>query len=134
MRRRCTFLGDPGATGLAAQLEWAHLFVFTGLRNTPVAPMLEALAHGIPVMCLDHHGAHDIVTPSCGIRIAVTHPGQAVANMAIAVRSLAQDRTPLLQLSAGACDRAQKYLWRENTARLMEIYRGLTRVAHRNAS
>jgi glycosyltransferase involved in cell wall biosynthesis len=134
VRRRCTFLGDVGAAGLTAQLEWGHLFVFTGLHNTPVAPMLEALAHGVPVMCLDHHGAHDIVTPACGIRIAVTHPGQAVANMASSIRSLAQDRTPLLQLSAGACDRAQNYLWRENTARLMGIYRGLARIAHRNAS
>ena len=134
VRRRCTFLGDLGDEALAAQLEWAHMFVHTGLRNTPVAPMLEALAHGVPVMCLDHHGAHDIVTSACGVRIAVTHPGQAVANMASTVRSLAQDRTRLLQLSAGACDRAQNYLWRENTARLMGIYRGLARVAHRNAS
>ena len=134
VRRRCTFLGDLDNTGLTAQLEWAHLFVSTGLRNAPVTPMLEALAHGVPVMSLDHHGAHDIVTPSCGIRIPVTHPGQAVASMASKIRALAQDRTPLLHLSAGACDRAQNYLWRENTARLMEIYRGLATVAHRTAS
>jgi glycosyltransferase involved in cell wall biosynthesis len=134
VRRRCTFLGELDAAALSAQLEWAHLFVFTSLRNAPVAPVLESLAHGVPVMCFDHHSAGDIVTPQCGVKIPVTHPGHAVAAMASTIRSLAQDRTPMLQLSAGACDRAQSYLWRENNARLMNLYRGIVRVAHRTAS
>lgn len=134
VRRRCIFLGDLDSAGLVAQLEWAHLFVHTSLRNAPVTPVLESLAHGVPVMCLDHHSVGDIVTPQCGIKVPVTHPGHAVAAMASTIRSLAQDRTPMLQLSAGACDRAQGYLWRENTARLMNLYRGTARIAHRTAS
>lgn len=134
VRRRCSFLGELTPTALASQLAWAHLFVHTGFHNAPIAALLEALANGVPTMCFDHHSAADIVTPACGIKIAVTHPGQAIASMASAIRSLAQDRTPLLQLSAGACDRAQSFLWRENSARLMSIYRSIVRVAHRTAS
>ncbi|GAC1429765.1 MAG: hypothetical protein NVSMB62_27370 [Acidobacteriaceae bacterium] len=125
VRRRCTFLGHPGASGLAEQLEWAHLLVSTTLRESSCATLIESLGRGVPVMCFDQHSAGDIVTATSGIRIPVTHPGHAVAAMASSLRSMAQDRTPLLQLSAGACDRARNYLWRENSARMLAIYRGL---------
>ncbi|GAC1429223.1 MAG: hypothetical protein NVSMB62_26970 [Acidobacteriaceae bacterium] len=125
VRRRCTFLGAPGASGLAEQLEWAHLLVSTTLRESSCATILESLGRGVPVMCFDQHSAGDIVTANCGVKIPVTHPGHAVAAMASSLRSMAQDRTPLLQLSAGACDRARNYLWRENSARMLAIYRGL---------
>ncbi|MDP9039230.1 MAG: glycosyltransferase [Acidobacteriota bacterium] len=125
VRGRCTFLGDPGALGLAAQLGDAHLLVSTRLRGGPCGPILEALGRGVPVMCFDQHAAGDIVTSACGLKIALTHPGQAVAGMASALRALAQDRTPLLRLSAGACDRARNFLWRENSARMLAIYNGL---------
>ena len=125
VRRRCTFLGHPGALGLAEQLEWAHLMVSTTLRESSCATIIESLGRGVPVMCFDQHSAGDIVTATSGIKIPVTHPGHAVAAMASSLRSMAQDRTPLLQLSAGACDRARNYLWRENSARMLSIYRGL---------
>ncbi len=125
VRRRCTFLGDLGAAGLAEQLEWAHLLVSTNLRESSCRSIVEALGHGVPVMCFDQHSAGDIVTPACGIKIPLSRPGHVVAAMANALRSLAADRTPLLHLSAGACDRAHNYLWSENSARMLAIYRGL---------
>jgi len=122
--RRCTFLGDSRMSDLVEQLDWAHLFVFTSLRDTSDTAVLEALGHGVPVMCFDHQGAGDIVTASCGVKIPVTHPGHAIAAMASSIRSLAQDRSRLIQLSAGACDRARNFLWSENAARMASIYRG----------
>jgi glycosyltransferase involved in cell wall biosynthesis len=123
--RRCTFLGNSRRIDLTEQLDWAHLFVFTSLRDTSDNAVLEALGHGVPVMCFDHQGAGDIVTASCGIKIPVTHPGHAISAMASSIRSLAQDRSRLIQLSAGACDRARNFLWSENAARMAFIYRSL---------
>jgi glycosyltransferase involved in cell wall biosynthesis len=131
VRRRVSFLGEMGAPGLAAQLEWAHLLVSTSLRGTSCVPILEALSRGVPVMCFDLHAAGDVVTEACGIRIPVTHPGHAIAAMASTVRALAEDKTPLLRLSAGACDRARSYLWRTNSARVLAIYRGLVLASPR---
>ena len=123
--RRCTFFGDRRTEQVLDQLEWAHLFVCTSLRDGSDKMILEALGHGVPVMCFGHQSVDDIVTPSCGIKIPVTHPGHAVAAMASSIRALAQDRNRLLQLSAGACDRARNYLWSENAARITSIYRSL---------
>jgi len=127
--KRCTFLGDRRMADTVEQLDWAHLFVFTSLRDSADDMVLEALGHGVPVMCFDHQGPGDIVTPSCGIKIPITHPGHAIAAMASSIRSLAQDRSRLLQLSAGACDRAHNYLWSENAARVTSIYRSLVLAA-----
>ena len=128
VRRRCIFHGEVTGEELIARLDWAHLFISTSLRDTSAATVLKALGRGVPVMSFDHHAAGDMVTPACGIKIPVTHPGHAIAAMANAIRQLAQDRTPLLRLSAGASDRAQNYLWQEETARLLEIYRVLAMV------
>jgi len=112
-----------------AQCEWAHLFVSTSLRDASAPAVLEALGCGVPVMCFDHHAAGDIVTPACGIKIPVTHPGHAIAAMASNIRTLAHERSRLLQLSAGACDRARQYLWSGNATRMASLYRSLALAA-----
>ena len=122
---RCSFLGAGRPGEDVEELDWAHLFVSTSLREGSDIGVLQALGHGVPVMCFAHQGSGDIVTSSCGIKVPVTHPGHAIAAMASSIRTLAQDRTRLLQLSAGAYDRARHYLWSENGARVSSIYRSL---------
>ncbi|MHB1023038.1 MAG: glycosyltransferase family 4 protein [Acidobacteriaceae bacterium] len=122
---RCHFLGHLPLPEAVAQLQWAHLFVFTSLRDTSGNVVLEALGHGIPVICFDHQGVGDIVTPQCGIKLAVTTPRRATAELADAIRLLAGDRKRLAELSMGASDRARKYLWSENGDAINAIYRRL---------
>ena len=45
-----------------AQYAWADAFVFSSLRDTTGTVVVEALAAGLPVICLDHQGVHDVVT------------------------------------------------------------------------
>src|SRR5262249_24396861 len=63
------------------QYAWADLFLFTSLRDTSGNVLLEALGAGLPVICLDHQGAHDIVTEECGIKVPVTHPTEVIAGL-----------------------------------------------------
>lgn len=128
VRRRCTFHGAYRHDDLLEHLDQAHMYVFTSLRNTSAANIAEALGCGVPVMCFDQHAAADMVTPSCGVKVPVLHPGQTIAAMATSIRELAQDRTRLLRLSSGACERAQNYLWREDTQRMLSIYRMVAEV------
>jgi glycosyltransferase involved in cell wall biosynthesis len=122
---RCSFLGHLPLAEAVAQLDWAHLFVFTSLRDTSGNVVLEALGAGVPVLCFDHQGVADIVTPACGIKVPVVHPGHAIAAIASSIRSLALDRGQLVQLSSGAHARAQRYLWTGNGDRVNSIYRSL---------
>jgi glycosyltransferase involved in cell wall biosynthesis len=113
------------------QYRWADVFVFTSLRDTTGTVVLEALAAGLPVICLDHQGARDFVTDQCGIKIPVTTPGQVVDGVRDAIVTLAQDPDRRRQLSAGAVARAQEYLWSRNGERLAAIYRQVLAAAER---
>ncbi len=63
------------------QYSWADVFAFTSLRDAMGNVVLEALASGLPVVCLDHHGVHDTVTDRCGIKVPVVNPTQVVADL-----------------------------------------------------
>jgi glycosyltransferase involved in cell wall biosynthesis len=126
---RCTFLGQLPLADAMAEFEWAHLLVFTSLRDTSGNVVLEALGHGVPVLCFDHQGVADIVNPNCGIKLPVTHPAHAIELMSNCVRALAHDRPRLVRLSSGASARARNFLWAENGARVNSIYRRLALAA-----
>ncbi len=104
------------------QYDWADLFVFTSLRDTSGTVIVEALAAGVPVVCLDHQGAHDIVNKQCGVTVPVTTPRQIVRQLSQVIASLAHDRDRLSQLSQGALDRVQRYLWSRQGAAMAAIY------------
>ncbi len=112
------------------QYAWADVLAFTSLRDTSGNVVLEALAAGVPVVCLDHQGVGDIVTPACGIKIPVTRPRDAIAGLAAAIARLARDPDLRAALSAGALTRAREYLWSRHSERMAEVYRdvlGLSR-------
>lgn len=104
------------------QYEQADLFAFTSLRDTSGNVMLEALACGVPVLCLDHQGAHDIVTPECGIKIPVTTRRQVVADLSASIRELANDPHRCRAMAAAAVARARFYHWEAQGERMEAIY------------
>jgi glycosyltransferase involved in cell wall biosynthesis len=122
---RCTFAGHVTLAASIEQQQWAHVFVFTSLRDTSGNVMLEALSAGVPVVCFDLQGAHDIITPDCGIRLPVVDPDTGAADLARTLIDLAQHRDQLRRLSAGACLRARDFLWTANGDRMNALYHRL---------
>ncbi len=59
--------------------------LFTSVRETSGVQLLEAMASGLPIICLDLHGAHDFVPDSAGFKIAVTTPESVIKNLAEAI-------------------------------------------------
>ena len=88
-------------------MRWADVFAFTSLRDTSGNVVLEALAAGVPVICLDHQGVHDIVTDQCGVKLPVTTPDDVIACMSESLRRLAQDTAARERLSRGASERRE---------------------------
>lgn len=102
--------------------EWADLFVFTSLRETLGSVVLEALSYGVPVICLDHQGAGDVVTGNCGVKIPVTTPQEAIKGFRDAIAALAEDAEKINALSRGALKRAKRYLWSHNGQEMAAVY------------
>ena len=118
----CTWTGWLPHHEAMAQYDWADLFVFTSLRDTCGSVVVEALSRGVPVICFDHQGVGDVVTPECGIKIPVTTPRDAISQLTDAIASLAHDRSEMETLSHGATERAREYLWSVKGEKMAKIY------------
>jgi glycosyltransferase involved in cell wall biosynthesis len=123
VERYTTWLGHLPHREAMMQYEWADLFAFTSLRDTSGNVVLEALAAGVPVLCLDHQGVAEIVTDQCGIKIPVTTPREVVARLADAIVELAHDTDKWERFSRGGIERAREYLWSLQGDRMAEVYR-----------
>jgi glycosyltransferase involved in cell wall biosynthesis/peptidoglycan/xylan/chitin deacetylase (PgdA/CDA1 family) len=120
---RVTWLGLLPHPQALEQYRWADVFVFTSLRDTSGNVVLEALAAGVPVICLDHQGVHDMVTEECGVKIPVTTPGEVIARLSEALETLARDKALRARLSAGARARSRDFHWARQGERMTALYR-----------
>lgn len=127
---RAAFARTPGVeaigaiphAAMAAAYAEADALVFTSLRDTSGNVVLEALGQGLPVVCLDHQGVRDIVTPACGIKVPVTTPGAAVAGLAAGILAIGADAGAYDRTSAAAVERARYYSWERSSEVLRRIY------------
>lgn len=119
---RVHFRGQQGFSDAVAEMNSAHLLCFTSLRDTSGNVVLEALGAGVPVICFDHQGVGDIVDENCGVKIPVTNPSRAYRDWTQAITTLAADAERLMELSYGATDRAEKFLWSANHDRVNALY------------
>jgi glycosyltransferase involved in cell wall biosynthesis len=106
---------------------------FTSLRDATGTVVLEALAAGKPVICLDHQGAGEIVTPECGIKVPVTNRRDVARRLCDAIVLLQRNRDLCHALGEGARQRAAKYLWSVEARRIADEYDRILESVGRDA-
>lgn len=104
------------------QFRWADAFVFTSLRDTSGTVVLEALAAGRPIICLDHQGVGAIVTSQSGIKIPVTNRRDVHRRLADAIALLQQNPKLCRTLGEGAGRRATECGWSVQARQIVEEY------------
>ena len=122
-----SLLGRVGHEQMSLELGNADVFAFPSLRDTSGAIVLEAMASGLPVVCLDHQGASIMVGDTGGRRIV---PGElddtrqefADAILELIHRDSASDHSD----GADAHTRvANQFSWSHKAERLIEVYRSV---------
>ena len=95
-------------------------FLFPSLRDSSGNVVLEAMAGGLPVICLDLGGPSQMVDAGCGRVVATAgrDEGQIVAALAAAAEELAGDASLAGRLRAGARLRAAQFAWRKVVGRV----------------
>lgn len=88
------------------------LFLFPSLHDSGGFVVLEALSHGLPVVCLDLGGPKDVVTSDSGIVVENNgqNTAQVAAVMAREISRLLLSPQKLMILSAGAIARARDFI------------------------
>lgn len=120
---RIDFIGAVPQVEVARRFADADVFVFASLRDASAGANLEAMAAGLPVLCLAHQGVADITDESCAIRVPLGKIRETINRLATAMERLANDPALRRRLGENAQMRAIKaFSWDEKFLRMVEIY------------
>jgi glycosyltransferase involved in cell wall biosynthesis len=129
LARRLGLEGDVRFDGwlphdeVLARMRSCGVFLYASLRDGGGAVVVEALAAGLPVVCLDLGGPGMHVTEECGIKVEAECPEQAVRDLAAALARLYQERELRHRMAKNARERAERdYHWDRLGERMLEIY------------
>ena len=107
-----TFIGKIPQEKLFGLYESHDLLLFPSLHDSGGFVVLEALSHGMPVVCLDLGGPRDMVTPDLGIvvKTAGRNTAQVAKDMSYKICRLLESPQRMAELSGGAVSRAREFL------------------------
>jgi glycosyltransferase involved in cell wall biosynthesis len=118
-----TFHGQLPFARTQAFMRQADALVFTSLRETSGNVVLEAMSAGVPVVCLDWTGPHDLTSDACAMRIAPRKPDQVITELSAAIEALAAD--PERRRAMGRAGQArvrQLFTWTDKAAQIQRVY------------
>ena len=95
-------------------------FIYPTVQDPGGIVILEALAHGLPVVCLNHRGAGIMVDKTCGLTVEVSglNEEQTIQALADRLLQLAQDPAKRHCLSNGAVRKAKEFGWSTPVGRI----------------
>src|SRR5258706_1986489 len=103
-------------------MDYADLFVFPTLSDTAPLVILEAMAHGLPVLATRVGGIPHQVPESCG---RLVEPGNSAA-LRDGLKRMTQDMTQLAAMGRAAqAHVAQQCRWEESAQTALAVYRSL---------
>ncbi len=118
----CDWLGQMSRQNVLRQMQKAHALVVTSAYDLTSTVVIEALANGLPVVCPDHCGFRDAVTPECGIRVNASSKQAIVMELHGAIVRIGDEKFRF-QLAQGALARSQYYEWERKARVVDDIYR-----------
>lgn len=131
---RVNFHGAVPQVELMRNFQQADAFLFTSVRDTSGGVNLEAMAHGLPVICIAHQGVGDITDESCAERIPAGPINETIEKITLAIIRLANDPARRVTMGDAAAKRArEKFSWVEKFDRMCGIYHEITMKSQPNA-
>lgn len=119
---RCDWLGQVPRQTVLQRMQQAHALVVTSVHDLTSTVVVEALTNGLPVLCPDHCGFTDAVTPECGIRVKASTKRDIVEGLRDAIVKIS-DETFRFHLAQGALAQSRKYEWGTKARAVDGIYR-----------
>jgi glycosyltransferase involved in cell wall biosynthesis len=107
-----------------AHVRCSDLLFYPSLHEPGAFVIVEAMATGKPVVCLDLGEPALQVTAETGIKVPIISPPQVVKGLAEALALLARDTALCAQIGQAARQRVQEHFsWDNKGTLMMEVYR-----------
>jgi glycosyltransferase involved in cell wall biosynthesis len=120
------FTGAVGRERLPELYDAAQALVFPALRDSGGSALLEAMARGVPVICLDWAGPGEMVDADSGLKVPVRRRAETVAGLVAAIVRLHGSAELRLQLARAARKRAHDlFRWHAREELLRRTYEQL---------
>jgi glycosyltransferase involved in cell wall biosynthesis len=117
------FEGWKSRADLWAEMRRSDVFLFPSLRDGGGLVVVEAMAAGDPVVCVDLGGPGMHVTPECGVKVKAESPEQVVSDLASALELIHRNPRLRQEMARAARKRAEEqYLWDVLAERMLGIY------------
>lgn len=119
------FLGNISRDDVIKEMNESDIFLFPSFEGGGMV-VLEAMACGLPVVCLDYGGPGEMVTEECGFKIKPITPEQTINDLAEALLKLAND--PDLRRKMGNAGRKrvmEHYTWEKKGEFIKKVYEGV---------
>jgi glycosyltransferase involved in cell wall biosynthesis len=124
LNERVRFHGQVPRADVLRMLQSSRALVHASLHDSGGWVCLEAMAAGVPVICLDLGGPATQVTAATGFRVAAISPDQAIADISSAMDRLCSDLTLAKTLGEAGRRRARDHFtWEEKAEQFEAIYR-----------
>ena len=108
---------------LLSEMARCHVFLFPSLRDGGGTVVVEAMAMGRPVVCLDNGGPGMHITEEFGIKVAPGSQDETVQRLGLALEKLYTDANLRITMGRAAKKRAlEVYEWDALGQRLANIY------------
>lgn len=118
------FHGNMPNAEILTILDSSDVLVHSSFREGGSWTILEAMAHGVPVICQDRAGMKDMVTSGCGIKIAAGTPADLVSEMRDALLSYYKDHGKVVNDGCKAQQRVvKKYSWKVIADAINDMYK-----------
>jgi glycosyltransferase involved in cell wall biosynthesis len=130
------FMGRlPGRDDVCELLHRCHLYALPTLRDGPPVAILEAMALGLPILCLDYGATRELVPDEAGIKILPESREQIVESIGAALTWADTHRSSLEEMGAAARRHVLKvHRWDQIGDRIETIYELVGRDALRRNS
>lgn len=126
---RVRFISEMARDQVLHQLGSAIALVHPSLHDSGGFVCLEAMAAGLPVLCLDLGGPALQITDQTGIKIAANTPSQTITELAQAMSLLATNAALRVRLGQAGKQRAQLFDSTKRSAYFTQLYHQIATVS-----
>ncbi|MFD2937191.1 glycosyltransferase family 4 protein [Spirosoma flavum] len=119
---RATWVGKVNYEQVKDYYKKADIFLFTSLRDTGPAQLMEAMAYSLPVVTLHLHGQAELVNDSTGIRVPVTDPETVASGLAKAIEWMYYNEDKRTDMGLNAFHFAQQQNWELKVNHIIDTY------------